>query len=42
VVRDAMSKTGKLSNFEVLLQTTMYFGGSTKAKVIAERIHSPA
>ncbi|MBW4039267.1 MAG: hypothetical protein HIU91_10400 [Acidobacteria bacterium] len=40
IIRDAIDKSGKPANFELLLQTTMYFGGSMKAKVIAERIHS--
>lgn len=39
VIRDTIGKNGKLSNFELLLETSMYFGGSMKAKVIAERIH---
>lgn len=39
VVRDAIGKTGKLSNFELLLQTTLYLGDGMKAKIIAERIH---
>jgi hypothetical protein len=39
VVRDAMGKNGKLSNFELLIETTLYLGGSMKSKVIAERIH---
>ncbi|WP_446743653.1 hypothetical protein [Silvibacterium acidisoli] len=42
VVRDAMGKNQKPSNFELLLMTTIYMGGSMKAKVIGERIHSPA
>jgi hypothetical protein len=42
IIRDAIGKSGKPANFELLLQTTMYFGGSMKAKVIAKRIHSPA
>ena len=42
VIRDALGKSGKPSNFELLLETTFYWGGSMKAKVIAERIHSPA
>jgi hypothetical protein len=41
VIRDAMGKNGKPSNFELLLETTMYYGGSMKAKVIAERVHQP-
>jgi len=39
VIRSAMGKNGQLSNFELLLETTIYLGGSMKAKVIAERIH---
>jgi hypothetical protein len=39
VVRDAMGKNGKLSNFELLVETTLYLGGSMKSKIIAERIH---
>lgn len=39
VVRDAMGKNGKLSNFELLLETTLYLGGGMKAKIISERIH---
>ena len=39
VVRGAMGRNGKLSNFELLLETTLYLGGSMKSKVIAERIH---
>jgi len=42
LVRAAMGKNGKPSNFELLLETTFYWGGSMKAKVIAERIHPPA
>jgi hypothetical protein len=40
IIHDAMGKNGKLSNFELLLETTFYWGGSVKAKVIAERIRS--
>ena len=40
IIRDAIGKNGKPSNFELLLQTTLYMGDSTKAKVIAERVHS--
>jgi hypothetical protein len=39
VVRDAMAKNGKVSNFELLLETTLYLGGGMKAKIISERIH---
>jgi hypothetical protein len=42
VVRDAVGKTGKLSNFEVLLETTLYLGGSMKTKIVAERVHPPS
>jgi hypothetical protein len=42
VIRDAIGKNGKPSNFELLLETTFYWGGSMKAKVIAERIHPPS
>jgi hypothetical protein len=42
IVRDAIGKNQKPSNFELLLMTTIYMGGSMKAKVIGERIHSPA
>jgi hypothetical protein len=41
VIRDSIGKNGKPSNFELLLETTMYYGGSMKAKIIAERIYSP-
>lgn len=39
VVRDAMGRNGKVSNFELLLQTTLYLGGGMKSKIVAERIH---
>lgn len=42
VIRDAIGKNGKPANFELLLETTMYYGGSMKAKIIAERIHLPS
>jgi hypothetical protein len=42
VIRDSIGKNGKPSNFELLLETTIYIGGGMKAKVIAERVHSPA
>jgi hypothetical protein len=41
VIRESIGKNGKPSNFELLLETTMYYGGSMKAKIIAERIYSP-
>jgi hypothetical protein len=39
IVRDAIGKNGKPSNFELLLKTTLYMGDSDKAKVVAERVH---
>ena len=42
IIRNAIDTDGKPANFELLLETTMYFGGSMKAKVIAKRIHPPA
>ena len=41
VIRDAIDKNSKPSNFELLLETNTYLGGSIKTKVIAERVHSP-
>jgi hypothetical protein len=40
IVRDAIGKSDKPSNFELLLEATLYLGGSMKAKIIAERVHS--
>jgi len=40
IVRDAIGKNGKPSNFELLLKTTLYMGDSERAKVVAERVHS--
>jgi hypothetical protein len=42
LIHDAIGKNGKPSNFELLLETTFYWGGNMKAKVLAERIHSPS
>jgi hypothetical protein len=39
IVRDAIGKSGKPSNFELLLETTLYLGDSERAKVVAERVH---
>jgi hypothetical protein len=40
IVRDAVGKGRKPSNFELLLETTLYMGDSEKAKVVAERVYS--
>jgi hypothetical protein len=39
IIRDAIGKNGKPSNFELLIATTLYMGDSEKAEVVAERVH---
>jgi hypothetical protein len=39
IVKSAIGRDGRVSNFELLLETTLYLGGGMKAKIIAERVH---
>jgi hypothetical protein len=41
IIRKAEDRQGTLLNFELLLETTFYDGGSMRAKVVAFHVHPP-